>query len=283
MFLNTHISFLCLGFSIPLSCFASETTLPSDQVPNKINLEEILVSIDDFFNRYPFFVAGVTFIWLVVIPLTQEYLQKVKFISAIDSFCKLRDDPSVHLLDIRDEKSLRRLSSPNLKFLNKNVLQVEFCEGDEDDFVNKVLENFREPANTAICILDNVDDNSMKVAELLFKNGFREAYAIRGGVRGKNGWLAIQETLLPPSVHIFPKKRGKKSQQLEMNGGVNWQRENVDESSSVSRSRKSDNGYIGNTVESTAQTKNSTRPLSPYPMYPDMKPPSSPTPSKPKS
>lgn len=113
-----------------------------------------MVSIDDFFNRYPFFVAGVTFIWLVVIPLTEEYLQKVKFISAIDAFRKLRDDLSVQLLDIRDEKSLRRLSSPNLKFLNKNVLQVEFCEGDEDGFVKKVLENFREPANTAICILD---------------------------------------------------------------------------------------------------------------------------------
>jgi hypothetical protein len=29
----------------------------------------------------------------------------------------------------------------------------------------------------------------MRVAELLFKNGFKEAYAIRGGVRGKKGWL----------------------------------------------------------------------------------------------
>jgi len=29
----------------------------------------------------------------------------------------------------------------------------------------------------------------MKVAELLFKNGFKEAYAIRGGVRGEKGWM----------------------------------------------------------------------------------------------
>lgn len=29
----------------------------------------------------------------------------------------------------------------------------------------------------------------MKVAELLFKNGFKEAFAIRGGVRGDKGWL----------------------------------------------------------------------------------------------
>jgi len=29
----------------------------------------------------------------------------------------------------------------------------------------------------------------MKVAELLFKNGFKEAYAIKGGVRGQQGWM----------------------------------------------------------------------------------------------
>lgn len=32
------------------------------------------------------------------------------------------------------------------------------------------------------------DDDSLKVAELLVKNGFKEAYAIKGGVRGKEGW-----------------------------------------------------------------------------------------------
>lgn len=26
------------------------------------------------------------------------------------------------------------------------------------------------------------------MAELLFKNGFKEAYAIEGGLRGKDGW-----------------------------------------------------------------------------------------------
>lgn len=29
----------------------------------------------------------------------------------------------------------------------------------------------------------------MKVAELLFKNGFKEAYAIKGGVAGNKGWM----------------------------------------------------------------------------------------------
>ena len=98
-----------------------------------------MVSIDDFFNRNPFFVAGVTFIWLVVIPLTQEFLQKYKFVSAIDAFRKLRDDPNSQMLDIRDKRSLQYLGSPNLKIVNKGVVQVEFSGGDEEGFVRKVL------------------------------------------------------------------------------------------------------------------------------------------------
>ncbi|CAK9139447.1 unnamed protein product [Ilex paraguariensis] len=287
-FLRTQISFICVGLSFPLSCFASETTVSTEEVSNKINLEAIVVSVDDFFNRNPFFVAGVTFIWLVVIPLTQEYLQKYKFVSAIDAFRKLRDDPSTQLLDIRDKKSLGYLGSPNLKILNKGVVQVEFSEGDGEGFVKKVLEKFREPENTTICVLDNFDGDSMKVAELLVKNGFKEAYAIRGGIRGKKGWQAIQETLLPPSVHIYPSKKVKMSKQLETNGVVKQANEVNKKYSSVitpleGRSEQMDNGYVNKSIKSTPLTNCARRSSSPYPNYPDMKPPSSPTPSKPQN
>lgn len=77
------------------------------------------------------------------------------------------------------------LGSPNLKSLKKSVVQVEFVEGDENGFLNNVLSNFADPINTVVCILDNFDGNSLKAAELLYKNGFKEAYAISGGVRGK--------------------------------------------------------------------------------------------------
>lgn len=40
-----------------------------------------------------------------------------------------------------------------------------------------------------VCVEGSFDGNSMKVAELLFKDGFKEAYAIKDGVRGKKGWL----------------------------------------------------------------------------------------------
>ncbi|XP_052180217.1 rhodanese-like domain-containing protein 4A, chloroplastic [Diospyros lotus] len=231
--LKSHLFFLCSGLAFPLCCFASEIVVPTEEVPSKINLEAVLVSIDDFFNRNPFFVAGVTFIWLVVIPLTQEFLQKYKFISAINAFRKLRDDPSTQLLDIRDKKSLQYLGSPNLRILSKSVVQVEYREGDDEGFVTKVLDELAEPESTAICVIDNFDGNSMKVAELLFKHSFKEAYAIRGGVRGKNGWQAIQENLLPPSVHIYPKRKVKMSEQPEINGGVNDQINNQAASSTT--------------------------------------------------
>ena len=147
------IPHLLLGLSsfAPLPCFASETVVSAN---DKINLESIVVSIDDFFNRNPFFVAGVTFIWLVVVPLTQEYLKKFKFISAINAFRKLRDDPNAQLLDIRDGKSLAYLGSPNLKILNKGVVQVQFSQDDEDAFLKSVSTKFADPNNTTVCVLD---------------------------------------------------------------------------------------------------------------------------------
>lgn len=284
-FLKSHVSFLSIGFFFPLSCFASEAAVTTTQdVSNKINLEAVVVSIDDFFNKNPFFVAGVTFIWLVVLPLGQAYFRKYKFISAIDAFRKLRDDPNYQLLDIRDKKSLDFLSSPNLKILNKSVPQVAFSEGDEEWFLRQVMESFKEPDETAVCVLDNFDGNSMKVAELLAKNGFKEAYAIRGGIRGNKGWQEIQENLLPPSVRIYPKKKAKVSQQRSGNGGVNRQTEGS--SSSVTglladEPEKISNGSVNSSSELTSGTKRGPRSSSPYPNYPDLKPPSSPTPSKP--
>ncbi|KAK1436984.1 hypothetical protein QVD17_02768 [Tagetes erecta] len=274
---SLSLSFIFTPFQFPLSSLASEqiNTIPTDQSSNKIDLESILVSIDDFFNRYPFFVAGVVFIWLFVIPVTEEYLRKYKFISAIDAFKKLKEDPSCELLDIRDGKTLRVLGSPNLKFLNKNAVQVEFRDGDYEGFVKRVKECFKDPANTTVCILDNFDGESMKVAELLFNNGFKEAYAIRGGVRGDNGWLEIQETLLPPSVHINLKRKVKKSTEAKNNGAIEQQSEVKSPPASVAEIKQTTNGSVNTSNEPT------TRSLSPYPMYPDLKPPSSPTPSKP--
>uniref|UniRef100_A0A0E0JS08 Rhodanese domain-containing protein n=1 Tax=Oryza punctata TaxID=4537 RepID=A0A0E0JS08_ORYPU len=272
------------AFLFPVAVVAS-WPLPSlaAEADGKVSLESIVVAIDDFNNRNPFFVAGVVFLWLVAIPLVQEYFKKYKAVSAIDAFCKLRDDPGAQLLDIRRGKSVRFMASPNLRLVDKSAVQVEFDEEDEEGFVKKVLAMFPDPANTVVCVLDNFDGNSMKVAELLFNNGFKEAYAIKGGLRGPEGWQAIQEKYLPPSVHVVPRKKSKESEnsdvstdgtddQLEVNGKLL-----ATPSSSVVNA--------GNGAEdsgSTSAIKHANRrPLSPYPNYPDLKPPSSPTPSKP--
>lgn len=90
----------------------------------------------------------------MVIPLTEQYFKKCKFVSAIDAFRRLRDDPSSQLLDIRDGKNVRFLRSPNLKLFEKEVALVEFTEGNEDEFVKKVLGRFSDAPNTAVCVLD---------------------------------------------------------------------------------------------------------------------------------
>ncbi|XP_008788262.2 rhodanese-like domain-containing protein 4A, chloroplastic [Phoenix dactylifera] len=279
-----HFLALMAAISFPFPSSAAETELSAS---DKINIEAILISIDDFLNQNPFFVAGVTFIWLVVIPLTQEYLKKYKYISAIDAFRKLRDVPNSQLLDIRSKKSVQFMSSPNLNIFDKDAVQVEFAEGEEEGFVKEVMKNFKDPANTIICVLDSFDGVSLEVAELLFKNGFKEAYAIKGGLRGKDGWQAIQETLLPPSVHVHPKKRSKTTNPSEVNNQRTDDQNNGNgqalASSSIHHNRNQNTGYdCIDSVETAPEAKLATeRPLSPYPNYPDLKPPSSPTPSKP--
>ncbi|XP_006858740.2 rhodanese-like domain-containing protein 4A, chloroplastic isoform X1 [Amborella trichopoda] len=184
-------------FSIPKTTFHLLGSMAAAPLPtyaetlqfsDKIDIEKTLIAIDDFFNRYPFFVASVTFIWLVVIPVTQELLKKYKSIATIDAFRKLRDDPSFILLDIRPAKSVLAIGSPNLKTLKKTCVNVEYREGEDEDFVKKVMEELSDPPNTTVCVLDNFDGNSMKVAKLLVENGFKEAYAIKGGIMGKDGW-----------------------------------------------------------------------------------------------
>ncbi|KAF8664074.1 hypothetical protein HU200_054983 [Digitaria exilis] len=240
----------------------------------KVSLESIVVAIDDFNNRNPFFVAGVVFVWLVVIPLVQEYfLKKYKPVSAIDAFRKLRDVPEAQLLDIRQGKSVRFMAPPNLKLVDKSAVQVEFDEEDEKGFVKEVLTRFPDPTNTVVCVLDNFDGNSLRVAELLIENGFKEAYAIKGGLRGPEGWQAVQENYLPPSVHVFPrKKKGKTLAHTDAssNGTDDRQEGNGEPLAPSSRSvintsDESKNVYTSPNGSTTAAKQATRRPLSPYP------------------
>ncbi|KAK1294031.1 hypothetical protein QJS10_CPA16g00046 [Acorus calamus] len=196
---------------VPFPSFAADVQEYSD----KINVEYIVNVIDDFFNRNPFFVAGCTIIWLVVIPLTENYLKKCKPIPAINAFRRLKDDPNSQLLDVRNKQSLSYMSSPNLRILNKTAVQVEFTEGDEENFVRKVLENCQDPENTVLCVLDNFDGNSMKIAELLFKRGFKEAYAIKVDSEARMDGRQYKKPFFHhPCMFILEKRR--KREQLKL-------------------------------------------------------------------
>ncbi|CAO1946855.1 unnamed protein product [Urochloa humidicola] len=279
---------------VPIAAAVASWPLPSlaAEGDRKVSLESIVVAIDDFNNRNPFFVAGVVFVWLVVIPLVQEYaFKKYKPVSAIDAFRKLRDVPEAQLLDIRGAKSVRFMAPPNLKLVDKTAVQVEFDEEDEKGFVKEVLARFPDPSNTVVCVVDNFDGNSLKVAELLVENGFKEAYAIQGGLRGPEGWQAVQENYLPPSVHVIPrKKKGTKLAHTDVSADeVDGMQEGNGEplaspSTTVVNAGNESKDVYENLNGSTTAAKHATRrPLSPYPNYPDLKPPSSPTPSKPTS
>jgi len=147
---------------VPVPVAAAAAAVASWPLPSlaaegdgKVSLESILVAIDDFNNRNPFFVAGVVFVWLVVIPLVEEYVfKKYKPVSAIDAFRKLRDVPEAQLLDIRRGKSVRFMAPPNLKLVGKSAVEVEFDEDDDKGFVKEVLARFPDPANAVVCVLD---------------------------------------------------------------------------------------------------------------------------------
>ncbi|KAK6163937.1 hypothetical protein DH2020_000801 [Rehmannia glutinosa] len=91
----------------------------------------------------------------------------------------------------------------------------------------------------------------------------------RSSMRSSLLTLDIQETLLPPSVHIYPKKKAKMSKQLDTNGGITRQDGNNDELSLNTGSTADNTGKEINNEDfspssSTVQSKVGQRPLSPY-------------------
>ncbi|KAG8054411.1 hypothetical protein GUJ93_ZPchr0001g31888 [Zizania palustris] len=94
--------------------------------------------------------------------------------------------------------------------------------------------------------------------------------------------------LYPPSAHVFARKKSKQSgdahvstdetdDQLQVNGKLPA----TTHSSVVNKSNVSEDGNEKPNQSTSAVKHARIQSLSPYPNYPDLKPPSSPTPSKP--
>lgn len=70
----------------------------------------------------------------------------------------------------------------------------------------------------------------------------------------------IQDTFLPPSVHVYAKKKVKQSKQLETNGRVNQQSEDKSNQAFSSTkvpigSENGNNGYVVKSMKPTQQTE----------------------------
>ena len=68
------------------------------------------------------------------------------------------------------------------------------CHLADNNIYRVVLKHLTSICFTLFCVEGSFDGNSMKVAELLAKNGLKEAYAIRGGIRGNKGWQVLLST-----------------------------------------------------------------------------------------
>jgi len=246
-----------------------------------------------FLDKNPLFAFGVSFVVFLVIPLVSDLADRSrKWVSAETAYSNLRDEVEPQLVDIRGIDEIEDVGSPDISSFNKKVVQVTYT-GDEDAFLYEMRKRFKEPAQTTLYILDMYDGNSMEVAQMLTRNGFRAVYAIRDGFQGSNGWQAVGEILFPKTVHVDTGNGATVSQDHKVNVSASaavdtealqsQTKESTILPSSFGTEARISSAPQPATVEPAVEPLSSIRPLSPYPLYPDLKPPTSPTPSKPAS
>ncbi|KAI4963130.1 hypothetical protein ZWY2020_019676 [Hordeum vulgare] len=261
----------------------------------------------------PLLRGRVVFVWLVLVPLAQDYFRK-QGRGRPRRLPQAPDVPDARLLDIRRATacgSWRRPTSGS----SRRAPQVEFDEEDEKGFLGRCSPGSRtRPTPSSASLTTPV------------QQWFQRGICNQRGLRGPDGWQAIQENYLPPSVQCFHGKEeqtlthtdvrdgelltspnstlvntsnGTKDGHEELNGSYPdlkppssptpskpGRAEGKEElltstgSSLVNTSNATKDGREEPNA-STLVTKHPRRPLSPYANYPDLKPPSSPTPSKP--
>eukprot|EP01018_Ginkgo_biloba_P003124 Gb_06683 [translate_table: standard] len=268
---------------------ANEEALQQESSRN-IDLEPAVNAVAAFLEKNPFFAFGVSLIWFIVIPVATDLVDKSnKWITAEEAYSRLRNELDSQLIDIRPPEDIIDVGSPDLESFNKRALQLSYL-GDDDEFLQKLLDEV-DPAKTTLYICDKYDGNSMKVAQMLTRNGFKAAYAIRDGVEGIKGWQAIGKTLPVKTVHMSRNNGAaiSQDQKVDVSASVavnpataeNQTTKPAPVQSSFRTEEVINSASPPAPVESAVEPHCSPRPLSPYPMYPDLKPPTSPTPSRP--
>ncbi|PIN13884.1 hypothetical protein CDL12_13489 [Handroanthus impetiginosus] len=155
-----------------------------------IDVNGVLDSVIDFTAKNPLIVGGGAAVLAVTLVISQ-LLSKPKpwgVESAKNAYAKLGGDANAQLLDIRSPAEIRQIGSPDVTGLKKKAVAVVYKGADKPGFLNKLALKFKEPENTTLFVLDKFDGNSELVAELVTANGFKAAYAIKGGAEGSRGW-----------------------------------------------------------------------------------------------
>ncbi|BAS77963.1 Os02g0257300 [Oryza sativa Japonica Group] len=117
-------------------------------------------------------------------------------VSAAAAYRALVEEPGAQLVDIRPPGDARQSGAPDLREAKKKAAAVPYDGEDKNGFLKKLSLRFKDPENTTLVILDNLDimqtrfdGNSELVAELVTANGYKAAFAVKDGAEGRRGWL----------------------------------------------------------------------------------------------
>eukprot|EP00252_Welwitschia_mirabilis_P010954 TRINITY_DN2466_c0_g1_i1.p1 TRINITY_DN2466_c0_g1~~TRINITY_DN2466_c0_g1_i1.p1 ORF type:complete len:525 (+),score=100.89 TRINITY_DN2466_c0_g1_i1:31-1605(+) len=228
---------------------------------NTNEVEQIVNRVADFLDKYPFVPFAVAFATIVVIPLLQNFWERSQLrVSAEAAYSALKESRgnACYLIDIRKKKEIQYGGSPEAPGLDKNnILQVAY-NGDERALVKELKQRLKEPSKATVYVLDMYDLYAVGVAQSLAEEGYR-AFAIKDGFEGKDGWQVMEEKLL-----------------LRGSDTVNNTATNIQPPSSVSPVSSAKQEQPMNIPAITSSQSHS-----PFPSYPDLKPPTSLTPAKP--
>lgn len=183
--------------------------LPEFQVP-EVDLSAVGSSVGgatNFVFDNPVVLLGA--VAAVAVPLLvsrvfQSKRQPYGAVTAKEAYAKLSDATlpgQQQLVDIRLAEDVNAEGSPDLRSLKKRVYQVSYSVDQEDAaaaVVKKLKAKLKKPEETTLYILDRFEGSSLAVAKLATEEGFKAAYAVKGGAEGPNGWRSSELPWLEP-------------------------------------------------------------------------------------
>ncbi|CAA6671571.1 unnamed protein product [Spirodela intermedia] len=261
-----------------------------------VDIGKILDGIISFGSENPLLLGGGALALAVPLVLSQVFKSSPKawgVDSTRSAFSKLSEDAGAQLLDIRGAKDFKEVGAPDIRSLKKKAVSIVYTGDDKPSFLKKLSLKFKDPENTTLFILDKFDGNSEFVAELATANGFKAAFAIKDGAEGPRGWVMIGKALLPastaaraslpspvqPSTDTPPAPSAEKVESVP-EAPPKEPKATVLKAETAAEPPQEVNSVPDAEVKAES-VSGLTRSLSPYPYYPDFKPPSSPCPSQP--